>query len=244
MAWDQRFLRPKRRGAFTPASLPNLVAWGDEDKIDKVFSDTGVQAVVTDPVLQLVCRYPLDGSVTFDEATLNERPLLGADVDGRFAGFDGSNDMLVSASPVFNLTAGFTVACWVRFQTIADRPIFHRWSAGGVGYTLERLSGFICCVGSNGSPQVSGGVALDDAEKWYHVAGTFNGTVIRSWVDGVSGLPVAAAIGDSGTGLHVASRSDGVAAFANIDVAHIVAYSRALSTDEMALLAAYGKPGA
>lgn len=125
--------------------------------------------------------------------------------------FNGSGaHVIIPDHPSLDLTTGITLEAWIR----ADSWGPNHWSnniisketwAGGneTGYTLRcgnngRLSLNLGQGGSNGWHEVISTGPVLSLNKWHHVAGTWDGTVLRIYADGRP-LNSTAWIGTMGT---------------------------------------------
>lgn len=88
-------------------------------------------------------------------------------------------------------TNAVTVACWVRPDTLARGDLLTAWQQGAAFSRWNLLYGV-----TSGKPQffVTAGISavgsgvgsgVMSVGRWHHVAGTFNGTRIRVYLDGV-----------------------------------------------------------
>jgi len=115
---------------------------------------------------------------------------------GKFAGafeFDGTDDFINCGNdPLLNITNNLTLEAWVNFDTTTNdyKGIVAKWcwGCGGGSYGLSKETGasnifsFHIWNGSN-SGILSDSVFATDT--WYHVVGTYNGTTMLMYVNGV-----------------------------------------------------------
>ena len=112
---------------------------------------------------------------------------------GRWGGafeFDGVDDYVdVGNDSSLNPTNGITISAWVKIDDDTNVKEIVTKGAWDTGYELrigvnEDVQMFI-----NGSLDTKGTLTVG---KWHHVVGTFNGTDVTAWLDGVSsGSPTA-----------------------------------------------------
>jgi|DEB0MinimDraft_6_1074348.scaffolds.fasta_scaffold05928_7 hypothetical protein len=158
--------------------------------------------------------------------------------------FDSVLDKVSLPADIFSGLSGFTVAAWVRLDTLgASRNIIGGWPAGSTQILFRMLTsggmqGYIYTTGQTGgnlNMTVSGGL-------WEHVALTYDGSTLTGYVDGVAGSTTystsgsirtpsspAPAIGYAGSSSGYSF--DGLCADARI-------YNRALSSSEIGDLVA------
>ncbi|MBN0042178.1 hypothetical protein JN535_18640 [Cellulosimicrobium cellulans] len=175
-----------------------------------------------------------------------------AGVDGRAVRFDGTNGKITVADRAsLDLAGTMTVAAWVRPERVATQHVVKKAQSYEVdGYELS--------VASTGRPffrvnQASSGdvfrvnassAAVADGSTWTHVVGTFDGSRLRLFVDGVEQGSVAgpAAVGTNALPLVIGDQSGGGYPFQGA-VDGVRLYDRALSASEVAALYA-GSAGA
>ena len=150
---------------------------------------------------------PLDlgliGWWAFDEA--GESPIvfdysghrLGGTLHGatRAAGLDGQalvcqgGCVVVENRPLLSLTSAVTIACWVKTDLAGqdNKWLVNRVFSGGTdtGYRLGVLEGRPCfeVPQTDWSHHLKAGLPLPTG-RWVHLAGTFDGRVMRIYVDG------------------------------------------------------------
>jgi autotransporter-associated beta strand protein len=157
----------------------------------------------------LVGQWPFNegtGTNAFD-ATTNANPgvLLGNDhplplwtngVSSTALCFDGAwNEVQVPSAPVLTPSASLTVAAWIQVAPNVTGTTIAKWN------TAANTGSYLLTV-SNGAPgfQVSiNGTAVAAQSSltlpdtlWHHLAGTYDGTAVRVFLDGVEQTNVAA----------------------------------------------------
>lgn len=128
----------------------------------------------------------LDASLQLNHGTVSGALLTNS---GRFAAcmlFSGTSDRMVEVTDDDTLeTPSFTVEAWVNPEDVFQRVIVDKRDGGapGTGYTLG--------LDANGQPYfqvnattVSAAVPLR-MRKWAHIAGVYDGSWVRLYVDGV-----------------------------------------------------------
>lgn len=152
--------------------------------------------------------------------------------------FEESLSQLVSIpnEPPFDITAAITVTAWIKVESFTrtwqailtkgdNSWRLHRQSnSNGVTFHLSGVTG--------GSPGSAGNV---NDGAWHHVGGTYDGSTIKVWVDGVA-LISQAASGSINLGNHLVNIAQNAQQASRwfdglIDDARV--YNRALSDAEM-----------
>ncbi len=114
---------------------------------------------------------------------------------GNALSFDGVNDWItVSATSLLNLTSAMTLEAWVFPTTTGGvRDVLVKEGSNVDVYNLYARSGgrpeVNVLVG--GSNRVARGTAALAANVWSHVAGTYDGTTLRLFINGVQRASVA-----------------------------------------------------
>lgn len=167
---------------------------------------------------------------------------------GPYAGtFDGSTTYISDTgnSPALVLTTGMTLVAWVKLSALNNdvKVISKRPS-----YVLTVFSNNVpeteIFIGStsNDTRSASGGTVLTTG-KWYQLAGTYNGNILTTYVNGVLDrqISVSGAMDSTAFVLNIGKTADGLADYfpGSIDDARV--YNRALSAGEIAALYSGGK---
>jgi len=96
----------------------------------------------------------------------------------------------LNAGNVLNITGDeITLSIWVRFDTLGgEQKFFARWqdSGGQFSYLLTKNGSnnllFVLNIGGN---QIVTGTTSLVTGTWYHIVGTYDGTTMRLYLDGV-----------------------------------------------------------
>jgi hypothetical protein len=143
-----------------------------------------------------------------------------------------------------NTTNGFTVECWVKTDLAGqtDKWIVNRmYSSGDSGFRLGLAQGNLAfAVPQTGwSHHLSTGVQLPIG-RWVHLAGTFDGKVLRAYMDGkeIGALDRPGAMNGSNEPLHIGTYQLGHKAFFTGLVDEVRIWNRALTPEELATHAA------
>jgi hypothetical protein len=140
----------------------------------------------------LVAHYEFEGS-TNDSAGGNHGTAVGnptypAGVFGQAIDLDGVGDYVNCGNrPAFNLRSQITVAAWVNIRMIAGQwiGIVTKGDSGWKLSTVADQSRFHFSVLGAPNPYCVYGNKAVSAGQWHHVCGTYDGTTVRLYVDGV-----------------------------------------------------------
>jgi hypothetical protein len=109
---------------------------------------------------------------------------------GNALDFDGTDDYVEisdNAALDANLGDSFTIEAWIRTREDADNMIFAKHSGGDDGsyYFATRSGGVLqlTALTSSGREDHTVSFSYDD-DKWHHVAGVYNGSDLKIYVDG------------------------------------------------------------
>jgi hypothetical protein len=103
--------------------------------------------------------------------------------------FDGSNLVRVPYSPKFYPESAFTVELWLKTSSTPPNNGVIGTEAGGVnGWVMMGAQGddWAFYFGANGQFAHIGNATIFD-NNWHHVAGIWNGTKVKIFLDGVEG---------------------------------------------------------
>ena len=154
--------------------------------------------------------------------------------------FDGVNDYVDCGNNAsLNPTTAITMEAWVKFNTLSSiRTIASTFEAGGYGLSfnedtypnkivfLVRVGGSYRYGVSNDTPNIS---------KWYHLVGTYDGTIVKLYINGLLQTFVTNISGVIQNSIHtfqIASNPPGSNFFSgSIDEVRI--YEKALETTQV-----------
>jgi hypothetical protein len=133
----------------------------------------------------------LDGTYQ-SGVTLAQAGAIFGDADTS-ASFDGTDDYVNLGSPTaLRLTAAFTLEAWcfVPSGETQEAPLIaHVFGSGAVNYQLGFFDGSTTnlkpSVGFyNGSWNIANSATAISTNAWHHIVGTWDGTILRIYVDG------------------------------------------------------------
>lgn len=203
---------------------PNLVAWW---KLDET---SGLNAE--------------DGSVNNNNGALTN--MLGTEwTDGIIEGaldFDGINDYVDCGNDsIFDITGQITITCWVNTSDCGNSQHNPYVGKGDHTYAIKHRSDnniefFIYDGGWN-----SASYSVDSSfnGQWHHLAGTYDGSEVKLYVDGQlqDTTSHTGSIDTDTYDLNIARNSEETGRFYEGAIDDIRIYSRALDADEIAQLA-------
>jgi len=159
------------------------------------------------------------------------------------AAFDlhGSSYLIVPNHPQLQLSAAVTLEAWIFAKTLGGRVIDRHVAFSENGYMIDTFQGRLRLV--IGALRLSSADVLP-TETWTHVAGTFDGTTARVFVDGVeaASTPWPTPIPPNDLDVRIGADSDGANRFdGRIDEPAI--HGRALTAAELSAIVGAGSYG-
>ncbi|MCU0642403.1 MAG: CehA/McbA family metallohydrolase [archaeon] len=164
---------------------------------------------------------------------------------GNALSFDGTNDYVdLGNPPQLQITGNMGVSMWVKFNQIPTGTtvyaLINKNEAGGYGIIANEVaSGKLETYFYVGGAYRLAGVPLSSlgAGRWYHVAGTYDGSYVNLYVDGVKVSSVAATGAMSSTAMPLLiGANPGPSSnteFFNGLIDEVSLYSRSLSDSEI-----------
>ncbi len=199
-----------------------------------------------------------DASPWMSEGTCGTRscPTANAGAAGQGAQFDGNDNLWVHNGPHFDTSEGLTVSAWIRLdaQPTSRSVIAAKPFAGGSANSWELFFGL-----SAGQPKIRWGMNVEGTQHnavghellplgtWVHIAGTWDRSISRLWVDGhlidatvspgidLDDHPVIIGADDD-------HAKDGLVGFFQGGIDELRIYRRALDQDEILSLVEFGSP--
>ncbi len=180
----------------------------------------------------------LDQSQYHNDATLNGKPKW---VDGRFnsALELGTNNFLtVADSDSLDITDALTINCWVNVAGGGTQSAVEKgasWAAGEYNLLPVYNGGVLLQMfdlPEGCDDEAIGGIVSD--QQWHFIAGTWDGKVIRIYIDGDLSKELACkgALTPNTGSLYIGSRGGGER-WMNGSIDEIKIYNRALSEEEL-----------
>ena len=193
----------------------------------------------------------VDSSTHSNHGSLTGGPTWVAGVRGQAMDFNGTTQYgVVPDAGSLDITDSITLAAWVKPEQLATQYLVKKATNGGTnGYELSLSSSgsswpnkvfFRFNQATSGDTYRINSTTLYPygGSTWIHIAGTYDGTTMRLYVNGVqeSSLATTIAIAANSLGLGIGAQADGVSKFmGQMDDVRI--YHRALSASEIAALA-------
>lgn len=152
--------------------------------------------------------------------------------------FDGVNDRVeLPNESMYDFTTAMTVEAWMNSNVIPEQwdPLI---SKGDDSWRLHLNDNgtlvFSCNVGSPSSTDATSTTVITDG-NWHHVAGTFDGTSLKLYIDGVLESQVAASgsINNSSFPVYIGNNSDYLVRFFNGNIDDVRIWNLARTVEQI-----------
>lgn len=183
--------------------------------------------------------YAGSGTTWTDLAGGNDGSLANGPVfnstNGGILQFDGANDYVSTASSTVSGASAVTIDAWCKFDNTSIRNVlFHHWITSGDFAVLARVDSNNLQFFTFTSAAVGGTTQSFTDTGWNHVAYTYDGTTMKTYVNGTQS---GTTFSQSGRIATVSSSSDFVGNYAsyefNGDLSSLKVYNKALSSTEV-----------
>ena len=184
-----------------------------------------------------------------NNGTLQNGTMFAAGKVGQAFSFDGTNDFVeVPSSAGLSITGPITVEAWIQRSATTPQSIVEKYGTNQGGYGLRVMSNgrlqFFTIGDNETSDAVTGGSTLF-VGTWYHVAGVWDGTALRVYVNG--GLNVISSStlspGAGSSSLKIGARGhDAGTPFAGL-IDEVAVFNRALTAAEIQAIYNAGSVG-
>ena len=185
------------------------------------------------------------GAAPANDATTVAGPTFGAGKIGNALTLNGSTQYATAPDEAsLDITGAITMAAWIKPESTGTEGIVKKGVTGGsAGYELSLGSSGKVFVRFNGQAAYRVDSATSyptDGNTWVHVAGTYDGTTVKLYYNGVSENPKAASFGllSNTYPLSIGVNGDLTQYFFDGAIDDVRVYNRALSDTEIAALAA------
>ncbi|MGB8703292.1 MAG: LamG domain-containing protein [Thermosynechococcaceae cyanobacterium] len=183
-----------------------------------------------------------DASDNGNDGAINGNPTWATGIKGLALRLDGSGDYArVTHSTSLNIIGNnITLSAWIKPEKIATQRIIDKIS-GTTGYSMF-LSGFgytsIRFNGNNLYRVNSSALYPTNGTTWMHIAATYNGSIIRIYINGVENASnsVVFNIAGNSSDLFIGADSAGLNSFQGV-LDNVRVYNYALSSNEIKVLA-------
>ncbi len=224
-------------------SLYNNVIY-DTQKIEVATTNPGFEFVNYGSAYSPSAHWQFENDTLDYSGNVNDGTLFGNStfateslgLAGWSLNFDGSGDYVrVSDSTTLDISGNVTISTWVSLneQTNDFRAIVKKDAAYSLEKNHNNLPRFTIWSGGESTPVVLGTTALQ-VGKWYHIVGTYDGSYLRMYVNGVLEGTTArsGAITTNNIDLYIGSKS-GTSQFINATLDDVMIYNRSLSAQEI-----------
>jgi len=163
------------------------------DNIWSIWSFTTLPSSGTIPTDGLVAYYPFNGNANDQSGNNNNGTVYGATltadrhgISNRAYLFDGIDNYIeITIHSSLNLSQQISISFWVKLETSADYywpyHIIEKYECWGIGQREFDINGGIqTSVGYFNSFLLN-----FEADKFYHIVMTYNGSLLRSYVNGI-----------------------------------------------------------
>jgi concanavalin A-like lectin/glucanase superfamily protein len=163
---------------------------------------------------------------------------------GKVAGafdLEGTSYVQIPNAPSFQITAAITIEAWILANALGGRIVDKITAGGADGYLLDTYANKLRLI--VGSTHLSTASSLPTG-AWVHVAGTWDGTTGRLFVNGsVAGsAAIAGPLPTTSLPLRIGADSNGENRFSG-KIDEVALYNRALTTAEIGAIVAAGPHG-
>ena len=185
-----------------------------------------------------------DSSGNGNTGALVGSPTWVTGVKGLALHLGGSDYATCPSNPSLDITGPLTLAAWVRPDTVATQYLIKKGTYGGInGYELSLSSAGkvffrLNQVASGNTYRIDSTTSYPaDGSTWMHVAGTYDGTTMRLYVNGVLEASVAgpSSIISNKQVLGIGAQSNGISPFQGA-LDEVRVWSRSLSAAEIQAL--------
>lgn len=200
----------------------------------------------TPPPPGMVAWWPGDGSAA-DIAGANAGTLVGGAtyapgrVDQAFS-LNGTDAWVqVPDSAALRITGAITIDAWVSPTALGGRVVDKITAGTGDGYLLDTHGGVVRLIVDG---QILSGSTSIPTGVWSHIAGTYDGSEMRVYLNGSLDGSVAAsvAIPTNALPVRIGADSDGQSRFSGL-IDEVEVFGRALSQAEIQAIVAAGSAG-
>ncbi len=150
-------------------------------------SNTGSSTGQIDLSATTVAAYTITYTVSGVSSNVSLSVTQGFINDYSFS-FDGTDDYIdCTNDSIFNLTTGMTISAWIN-PTVAVTNKFlvaKRWSTNSYQIATAGSINPQCSVWIGTTRYNASGSTVLSAGTWYHIVGTFDGSNVKVYVDGV-----------------------------------------------------------
>lgn len=192
-----------------------------------------------------------DASGYANNGTLGSTTATPSWANGKYGSalsYDGGDTVSVSDSSSLSLTGNFSLAAWVNVPNLSGyKPAVTKENSGQTGYFLYISDDEVYTGYGNGAwRSQTTSTSPITANTWIHIASTFNGTTLTTYVNGVSVQSSApgGSVSDNSSDLGIGNASDLSSMYTGlIDEAKVYNYPRTAEQIKADMNAGHPAPG-
>jgi len=182
-----------------------------------------------------------DRNVKIDtyETLAKDGKIVDATNNDGYVSFDGTNDVINLGLENYSFGKQLTLALRVKMKnTTGTQEMLGNWQSGGggIGMNAGKLLTSVYVDSTNTYAQINSNFEVE-ANRWYTIVETYDGTNLSLYVDGVliQSLPTTGSIVTVAVPVSIGANpnASSYANYSNIDVTQAAIYNRALTQEEI-----------
>ncbi len=178
-----------------------------------------------------------DESIYGNNGTCTNCPTLVDGITGKAYSFDGVNDeMIIPDSASLDILDNVTISTWVKVGSFSDSGFITKRSGADNTYILGNLATgtlFLFIDTTSGDAYAESSVL--QANTWYHVVGTYNGSLISLYINGVLNDTTAqtGSMLNVATDLYLGAQPDHAGGYVNATIDDVILMNKSVTATDV-----------